>query len=74
MVATITDVREQITNVILEEEKPFKLSQLFNNLEKIGINDKILILDVLDYLYETGLVDKTEGIEDTWVYESTFMQ
>lgn len=61
-----------ISRTILNMEIPFKLSQLYEVLEQKGITDKELILDVLNQLYEKGLVDYAFVEDDTLEYESNF--
>lgn len=61
-----------ISRVILNMEIPFKLSQLYEILEKKGITDRELILDVLNQLYEKGLVGYASVEDDTLEYESNF--
>lgn len=61
-----------INNTILTMDKPFKLSQLYSVLAEKGIKDKALILEVLNQLYETGLVDRTDVEEDVPQYTSKF--
>ncbi|MCM1387932.1 MAG: hypothetical protein NC231_11425 [Bacillus sp. (in: Bacteria)] len=61
-----------ISRTILNMEIPFKLSQLYGILEKQGITDRELILDVLNQLYEKGLVDYASVEDDTLEYESNF--
>lgn len=72
MQMTGIDAKSHIRDVILKMDKPFKLSQLFQTLDKEGLNDKYLILDVLNQLYENGLVKKTDVEDDTSEYESIF--
>lgn len=62
----------EISRTILNMEIPFKLSQLYEVLEQKGITDKELILDVLNQLYEKGLVDYASVEDDTLEYESNF--
>lgn len=61
-----------ISRTILNMEIPFKLSQLYDVLEQKGITDRELILDVLNQLYEKGLVDYASVEDDTLEYESNF--
>lgn len=71
---TMFDAKTEITQSILEREKqPFKLSELYDDLGKKGINDKKMILDVLSELYENGLIERTEIENDIWGYESNFL-
>ena len=52
-----------ISKTILTMNEPFKLSDLYVKLAEQGIQDCVLILDVLNELYENGLVD-CSSIED----------
>ncbi len=61
-----------ISRTILNMNIPFKLSQLYEVLEKKGITDRELILDVLNQLYEKGLLDYASVEDDTLEYESNF--
>ena len=57
--------REQIKWCILGLEKPFKLSQLFETLEvQYNIKDRLLILEVLNSLLDSGLVKPTDVVAD----------
>lgn len=62
----------EISRTILNMEIPFKLSELYAVLEEKGITDRELILDVLNQLYERGLVDYASVEDDTFEYESNF--
>lgn len=64
--ANMDNTRAQIRFTILEMEKPFCISDLFFRLEKDGFKDRELILQVLDELYDEGLVNycKMNGIVD----------
>lgn len=72
MCVNTVDVKAKISETILSMEKPFKLSQLYLTLEENGITDKYMILDVLNQLYESGMVDKTDVEDDTPEYKSNF--
>lgn len=72
MYTNTVDVKVEISETILNMEKPFKLSQLYIELERKGIVDKYMILDVLNQLYESGMVDKTDVEDDTPEYQSNF--
>ena len=69
MSITTIDIKDKISKTILNMEKPFKLSQLYGILTDMDILDKFLILDVLNQLYEYGLVDRTDVEDDTAEYE-----
>lgn len=55
-----------IRQTILTMEKPFCITDLFVALNLAGITDRDLILEVLDELYERGLVEyrHREGVVD----------
>lgn len=57
-----------ISKTILSMNIPFKLSDLYKRLATQGIRDHALILDVLNELYENGLVDYS-SVEDN-VFET----
>ena len=58
-----------IIMTILEMEKPFLMSDLFEKLALQGVTNKKLILSVLDLLLDSGLVDyKDISQEDIWYY------
>lgn len=64
-----------IQNVILQMDKPFLLSDLFDVLEKKGISNKDLILQVLDELLNRGLVEYSDFDDDEGefaIYHSKF--
>lgn len=49
-----------IQKTILEMEKPFLLSDLFDKLKSNGIKDKTAILNILDELLNSGLVEYSD--------------
>lgn len=51
------DVRARIRRVILSAEEPFCTTDLFDDLDSEGITDRDLILEVLDELYDRGLIE-----------------
>ncbi len=57
-----------IQKTILEMEKPFLMSDLFNKLALEGITDKEAILNVLDELLNMGLVEYSDVNDDLSVY------
>ena len=59
-----------IKSTILEINKPFLISELFTELEKKGIHNKILILGVLDQMLDEGLVSYDDFKEDSPVYKT----
>ena len=59
-----------IKKTILEIEKPFLMSDLFDVLEKKGVRDRRLILRVLDQLLDDGLVDYKDLSNDDILYYS----
>ena len=60
------NIRAQIRFSIMKMEKPFCISDLFYRLERNGITDRELIIQVLDELYDEGLIDycKLRGFVD----------
>ncbi len=63
-------VRTKIRQIILSLEKPFCIADLFDVLTEQEIKDRDLILQILDELYDEGLVDyrRREGIVDEPVW------
>ncbi len=72
ILSEVASCKVVISRTILNMNIPFKLSQLYEVLEKKGITDRELILDVLNQLYEKGLVDYASVEDDTLEYESNF--
>mgnify|MGYP006873079103 CR=1 FL=1 len=65
---------EIIRRTIINMDKPFQLTELFQILnEEYGITDIDLIIDVLNYLIDTGLVSMSEIDFDVWAYESNLV-
>lgn len=64
------ELRKTISDTILSMEKPFKLSQLYEELKGKDIVDKYLILEVLNQLYENGLVERTDIEDDVSEYRT----
>lgn len=60
------NVRTEIRQTILAMEKPFCITDLFAALNSVGITNRDLILEILDDLYERGLIEyrRREGIVD----------
>ena len=57
-----------IQKTILEMEKPFLMSDLFNKLALVGITDKEAILNILDELLNMGLVEYSDVNDELSVY------
>lgn len=57
-----------IKQIILDMDKPFKMSDLFNELSKHNIFDKTMILNVLDSLINCGLVEYADVQDDVDVF------
>lgn len=68
----MSDNRSVIRQTILALEKPFCISDLFIMLGSKDIKERDLILEVLDELYDRGLVDyrRREGVVDNpkWAF------
>lgn len=48
----------EVSKLILQIHEPFTVSQLFNIMSFNNVsNDKELIIDILDQLYESGLIE-----------------
>ena len=60
------NTRSKIRYTILKMEKPFCISDLFYRLEGNGFFDRELILQVLDELYDEGMIDycRMSGVVD----------
>lgn len=59
-----------ICDIILSMERPFKVSQLLQRMEENGINDKDMVLEVLDQLCDSGLIKYSEVDNDEWAYRN----
>ena len=55
-----------VWKAILKMRKPFCIIDLYARLYKKGVTDRELILQVLDEMYDAGLIDfhKIEGVVD----------
>lgn len=62
--------QKRIREVILNMERPFRISDLFIRLEREGITDRVVILEQLDVLCEAGLVNYAEIDDYCWAYTS----
>ncbi|MBO5054854.1 MAG: hypothetical protein J6C64_00660 [Lachnospiraceae bacterium] len=60
-----------ICNIILSMDRPFKISQLFDEMAGKGINDRDKILEVLDQLCDSGIIRYSEVEDDQWAYKNT---
>ena len=57
--------RERVWKAILNQTKPFCTADLFDRLEKQSITDKELIMQVLNELFETGLVSYGQVMQES---------
>lgn len=65
--------REIVRFVILSMDKPFKISTLFEILRRdYQIKNQVLIVSVLDELLDTGLVKRSDMINDLIFFQSSF--
>lgn len=65
---------EIIRRTIINMDKPFQLTELFQKLDsEHGITNIDLIIDVLNYLINNGLVSMSEIDFDVWAYESNLV-
>ena len=62
----MSNTRANIRYAILQMKKPFCIADLYFRLEQQGFCDRELMLQVLDELYDEGLIDycKQTGIVD----------
>lgn len=61
-----------IANTIIEMDKPFKIIDLYIRLKREhGIDDRALILDVLQSLLNDGVVSYSEIDDNVWAFMST---
>lgn len=60
-----------ICDSILNMDRPFKISQLLNIMEAKGVNNKQLVLDILDQLCDSGLIKYSEIEDDIWAYKKS---
>ena len=69
MPLTGNNPRETIRSVILGMERPFNVSDLLYILAKYyNINDRSLILDILDELCDSNQIDYSEINDDCWAF------
>lgn len=61
------NTRTVIRQFILEMDTPFCLSDLFVRLRKKGVSDRELTLQVLDELYDDGLIEYVKVETDNGV-------
>ena len=62
-------MREIIEVTILSMERPFNVSDLFFKLERDqGIQNRILIMEVLDELCDSGKLSYAEINDDCWAF------
>lgn len=61
--------RKTIRRTILRMERPFNVVDLFYTLEKDhDIQDRKLILDILDEMCESGVISYSEIYDDCWAF------
>lgn len=62
--------RAIIRQTILTMDRPFNMSDLFYLLEtKYEINNRQLILNIVEELCESGVIKYSEVIDDCWGFE-----
>ena len=65
--------RELIRRAILEMERPFYLSTLFSELkQRYDISNRELVVEELNSLLDSGLVRRSDMIDDIDLYQSAF--
>ena len=65
----VNTLRKTIRDAILEMERPFNVSDLFYKLKsEHNIQDRTLILEVLDELCDSGAIDYSEINDDCWAF------
>jgi len=67
------DNLEIIRNIIINMDKPFLLSDLFEKLAEQNITDKTQILGVLNDLINNGAVSLSEINLGVWAYKSNLV-
>ena len=73
---TMQNTREAVMKGILRQTEPYCLNDLYQRLEESGVsNDKELILQALDYLYEWGLVSfvfikELDNGDELWAFRT----
>lgn len=61
--------REIIRQTILSMDKPFNMTDLFYLLEEEhGIFNRQLILNIVEEMCESGVIEYSEVIDDRWLY------
>lgn len=61
-------IRKAIAAIIIQLDKPFRISDLFQVCYDNGIKDEDLILDVLDELCDLGDIKYYEISDNCWAY------
>ena len=56
---------KRVWKAILNQTKPFCITDLFNRLEKQSITDKKLIMQVLNEQFEAGLVSYGQVMQES---------
>lgn len=62
------EIRKRVAELIIEIEKPFSLAGLFFVCYNEGICNENLILEVLEDLYDSGIVSYSEIQDQCWAY------
>lgn len=58
----------KICKIILDMDRPFKISQLLAVTSQQNITNDELVLDVLGQLCESGIIKYSEIQDDVWAY------
>ena len=66
---SVNELRRIIRETILQMERPFNVSDLFYKLHsENNIQNRVLILEVLDELCDSGAIDYSEINDDCWAF------
>lgn len=65
---SLSDYGMIIKETILDMKRPFNVSDLFYRLQARGITNRTLILEVLDELCDSGLINYSEINDDCWAF------
>lgn len=66
---SVNELRRIIRETILQMERPFNVSDLFYKLHsEYNIQNRVLILEVLDELCDSGVIDYSEINDDCWAF------
>ena len=62
------ETRKTVARIIMNINRPFSVFRLYDDCKNNGIDSKDLVLDVLESLCDSGMVQYVEITDNCWAY------